>query len=486
MTRYNNTKPKGPQAVSYEGGAVYEKNIINEWINILFSSYMEDGFYANKSTYEKRFLELTSQIADLYGVSFIAKAAYFARNELGMRTASQLIAAWLNSQTFENKRTFYKRFMHRPDDVAEIFAMIDHFDNKRSHALIRGAADYLSSLSAYSLGKYKLQSRQYNMYDVINLTHAWSPAIQAYKNNALDTPETWEVQISTAADKEERDNNWKYLVENHKLGYMALIRNLNNILAIEDIDDKWIQTFLYPQIVDSTSIHKSLIFPYRIYNAYLNLKVRNISVIFALASAFKQAVKNMPVLNGTTGIILDVSGSMDAPISFKSNISIKEVGACFAVAIFLANPNTKIVKFGNTAKEVKLNKLGNPFDLVNQLVNNDGCGYSTIIEPAYKVLSNLNNKYDRIFIISDMQIMNSRNTYFFWENDSYNKKNTYGEYFNTTPVYSFDLGNYPTQVMPDNNYAYYLTSLNEQVFKFISILESGTNIIDYINRFNYY
>ena len=168
MAGFNKVKMHGPQARSFESGAVYEKSPVDAWINMLFSSFMEDKFYESAKDQQQRFKELTQNMADTYGYEFVAKAAMFIRNGLGMRSISQFVASWLNDKSFENKRAFYRNFMRRPDDVAEIFAAIDQLNSKRSHALVRGAADYISSLNEYTLAKYKLGSRTYNMYDVIN------------------------------------------------------------------------------------------------------------------------------------------------------------------------------------------------------------------------------------------------------------------------------------------------------------------------------
>ncbi len=73
-----------------------------------------------------------------------------------------------------------------------------------------------------------------------------------------------------------------------KLGYLALIRNLNNILEAIDptksgrFDDAIIYDYLVPQITNVDKIRKSMVFPYQIYNAYRNLKVYNFLVIAAL------------------------------------------------------------------------------------------------------------------------------------------------------------------------------------------------------------
>lgn len=489
MARFNKTKVKKNTLVrSYEGGAVYEKPLVNEWINMLFSSFMEDKFYESAKDQQKRFKELTQAMADAYGYEFVAKAAVFARNELGMRSISQFVASWLNDKSFENKRAFYKNFMHRPDDVAEIFAAVDQLNAKRSHALVRGAADYLSSLNAYTLAKYKLSSRVYNMHDLINITHAHSAVIDQYKADTLAPADTWEVNISAEITQEERDLEWVRMVEDHKLGYMALIRNLNNILSSRFVNNDWIVKYLVPQIMDEKSIKKSLIFPYRIYTAYRNLEIKNLMVVSALGEAFTLASGyNFSQLKGTSAIFLDVSGSMDSSISNRSNITIKQVGACFAVSMWLSNPDCPVIKFGTHPKIVtNLNHLENPFHLIDQMCANDGCGYGTEIIPAFELFNRMFYiNCERIFIISDMQVMDER--WWSYYNSSYSSANTaYKKIFGSLPCYSFDLGNYHTQLLnPKDSSMHYITALNDQVFKFIKLLESNIDLVDYINSFSY-
>ena len=491
MAGFNKVKKNIGMTTSHEGGVVFEKSPVDEWINFLFSSFMEDTFYETAENQQKRFLELTDQIANAYGYEFVAKCAVFARNELGMRSVSQLIAGWLNDKSFENKRAFYRAFCHRPDDVAEMFAAVDFLGAKRSHAMVRGCGDYLSNIDAYTLGKYKLNSREYNMFDLINITHATSGAINDYKVGMLDTPDTWETKISTAKSVEERNAEWIRLVEENRLGYMALIRNLNNILAC-GVSNAWVSQYLIPQLTNRTAIRKSLVFPYRIYTAYKNLNINNFKINDALSEAFTIAIGNVPMFTGNTAILLDVSGSMQDPISANSKVSIKEIGACFAVGLFLANPNTTIIKFGSYAKELKLDALDNDFTLIDRLCANDGCGYGTEVIPAFRRLSACHKDFDRIFLISDMQIMDN---YFYYGSRYYSDYgnrysnpavNVYREVFGNIPCYSFYLGNYHSQVLNSNcDNIHYVTALNDQVLKFIGLLENGADLVSYINSFNY-
>ena len=477
MSKFNSKQVAANREMTYEGGLGYVKNPIEEWINFLFCSYAEDRYYESSNTQIERYVELTKQIAEVYGWEFVAKASFFARNYLGMRSISQITAAMLNDVQFEEKRAYFRNFFRRPDDVAEVFSIIENMGSgKRSHALVRGAGDYLSSLGTYSLGKYKMSKKQYNLYDLINITHANSDSINLYKNDNLPVADTWETAISTAAP-EDKSNEWKRLVEERKLGYLALLRNLRNILACENIDINWLRLNLCPQIENERAIKGSLVFPYQIYQAYRSIPF-TLCVMNSLEIAFCAACKNVPKLPGKTAVLLDVSGSMESPISAKSEVSIKEAGAVFAAMLYLNNSDISFIKFGDRAKVRSFNPgTNNIFTVINQMCYNDNCGYGTNIAPAFE---KLNYFVDRIFIISDMQVMN-----FSWYGSTGIKTfEQYCEVFNPQcKCYSFDLGNYHTQVAnPKNKNTYLLTSLSEKIFDFINILESGSDsIVKYID-----
>ena len=77
--RFNETKVKAmPTETSYEGGAVYAKNSLEEWINMLFSDFVESNFYETHISRQKRFEELTNAVIKDFGAEFAAKAAIFA------------------------------------------------------------------------------------------------------------------------------------------------------------------------------------------------------------------------------------------------------------------------------------------------------------------------------------------------------------------------------------------------------------------------
>lgn len=472
MAKFN-TKDKTTKVNSYEGGSVYKKDPLDDFIGFIFSSYCEDTFYEVYSIQKQRYDKLLEKIANTYGYEMIAKVAVYARNVMGMRSIAQYTATYLNDKTFYNKRAFYRNFCTRPDDVSEMFALVG--DKNQSHAMMRGCGDYLSSLNEYSLGKYKMKGRQYNIYDLVNLTHANSPAINKLMRDELEAPDTWEVNISTAGDAESRNAEWVRMVKEGKLGYMALIRNLNNILDA-GVNSDFVYDYLIPQLTDEDKIFKSKVFPYRIYTAYKSLKVKNIAVIAALESAFRTSCVNMPKLAGNSIVLLDTSGSMHMSISRRSQIDMVEIGACYAAALYLTQ-DADFMKFATYAKRLHLNKMDNCFSTIEKMIAEDGVGYGTDISKAFQ---KMRCRYDNIFVISDCQIMNPNE----WGcRDNVYSYETYCQVYGAAKLYSFDLSNYSTILTSSHNpNVHMFAGLNDQIFKFVADISHGKSILDEVVR----
>ena len=175
---------------------------------------------------------------------------------------------------------------------------------------------------------------------------------------------------------------------------------------------------------------------------------------------------------------------MEDNISGHSNMTIKEVCACYAAAIYLANRNSEFIKFGNDAKMMHYNRLDDVFHIIRKMQQNDECGYGTDIAPVWQMLD---KHYERIFLFSDMQVMNNYGGSWYWgyskTSDSISLMNDYMRRYGRTHVYSFDLGNYSTQISnPKRGDLTMFTALTDKVFTFISLMEQGQNIVDYINE----
>lgn len=472
MSKFNNVIDR---KLTHEGGSAYSKDSLTEWLDFMFSSYLENQYYESDLAQMSRFVDATKAVIDEYGVEFAMKAVLFAHNEIGLRSVSHLAAAILNGYPSEYKRRFFRNLIKRPDEINEIFCAIDFLGGKRSHALIRGCADFLSNASAYQIGKYKMKDKAYNMYDIINLTHARSEAIDAYKAGTLELPDTWEVAISACRTPEQKKDEWMRLVEEHKLGYLALIRNLRNILNMNP-PKLFVDAHIAPQIAETSAILNSNVMPYQIYNAFTQVRDFNYhSINRALECAFIRAMGNMPELDGDTCVILDVSGSMTCPISKNSNMTILQVASVYATCVMLACANSgsccDIIKFATNAGFAKI-FVKSPFETIEKMCNQEwnrdyGCG--TQIHEALAKMGG--RKYDRVFVFSDLQVC-----------DNVDVSGALDE-AGASALYSFDLGSYrDVSVKPSDERVHFVTTVNETVFKFIEVLELGGDIKDYIEQ----
>lgn len=481
---------------TYENGSAYRTEDEDAWRDMLFGWFVEPSFYEGKSDKLLRFEHLTDKMIKSHGPETVANMCTFARNVLGMRSASCIVAAVLNDSAFSGKRDFYRRYFRRPDDVAELLSYIDSKGSKPSHALIRGACGYVSSLDEYTLSKYRLQDKQWSMIDIVNVVHAKSDAISKLKNDDLKLAETWENTAFEAKDDCEKASMWADLVRNDKLGTMALTRNLRNILMYCK-DEKYDDVFdiIESRLKDTEAIKKSLMFPYRFYSAYqairssasiFPLRYRDPSnpikfsghenkTIEAVKSAFCCAIENVPPYSGSTAIILDASASMSyTPISSNSTETPMSVGCVYATMLKLLNPGSELIAFASESKLIDLNiNENNVFDLCSE-IERLNIGYGTNLAPAINMLS---RHHERVFIISDMQAMDK-------DDKCRSALAEYRRKYGDCKVYSFDLGGYAKSPFDDKGDGIiHLAALNDAIFKLIEIVESGSTVFDYVNEF---
>lgn len=228
--------------------------------------------------------------------------------------------------------------------------------------------------------------------------------------------------------------------------------------------------------------------PYQIYCAYVMIKdICNFKLMSAIDEAFTIAIGNMPDLAGSSLIILDVSGSMSNPVSSHSRVSILEMSAVYAACTYLACRNSgvdcDVIKFGTTAgfdKDIlpSMSAMG----IVNILCDktrNDKYGYGTYI---YNAMELIDKKYDRVFVFSDLQACAP--VKFWWEEP---KSDSVKDMLNRTGIdklYSFDLGTYSNTSLNSNDpRIHFMTAIDENVLKFIRLIEEGDSIVNYIRNY---
>lgn len=164
--------------------------------------------------------------------TFVADLALRARSQFKLRHVPLLLAREL-ARSGKLKADTLADVIQRPDELGEFVSM--YWEGKKSpisNQVKKGLAKAFSKFNEYQLAKWDKNSAAVSLRDVMFLTHP-KPADEAQKalfakvaNKTLETPDTWEVELSGGANKKE---TFTRLMAERKLGALAFIRNLRNI-----------------------------------------------------------------------------------------------------------------------------------------------------------------------------------------------------------------------------------------------------------------
>ena len=264
---------------------------------------------------------------------FLLRLACYARNEANLRTVSHVLTSVIAHEAPEHTRAAVRNVVVRGDDVTEIMACyLSLYGKPFPNALKRAVANAVRGFDEYALAKYAGSGRAMKMRDVLRITH---PKPQDEKTAALfkkvldgtlETPYTWETELTERGNTAEV---WNELIASGRVGYMALLRNLRNILKTgADVDP------VLTLLADPEQVKKSRQLPFRFYSAYRAVadeELMTSRIHAALEKALEASVANMETIPGRTLIAVDVSGSMGSPVSAKSDVRCRDIACLLGV-----------------------------------------------------------------------------------------------------------------------------------------------------------
>lgn len=479
MSRFN-VKTQGTKTVNRAGGEAYKQSPKLELVSILLTSFVKDQFYSKVDKTFDRLKDLVSKVDPM----FAAKAGVYARHEFGMRSISHVLASELSKRIsgLEWSKRFYEKVVRRVDDITEILSYHFSQGHKMSSAMKKGLAKSFDKFDHYQLSKYKGANKQIKLVDAVNMLHPVeteknAQALKELIAGKLINVNTWESKLTTAGQKAETDEQkhelkqkaWADLLNERKIGYFALLRNLRNILEqAPDMIDKACEL-----LVDENLIRKSLVLPFRYVTAINEIQqlsqdqVRKVMV--AINKAVDISCKNVPVFEGKTLVVSDFSGSMGA--SLTSN---KGKASLFGAVLAKAN-NADFMIFGDNALYVNYNPMDSTLSIVNYMMSHNhgwygSFGYVGHGTNFHAIFQTANKAYDRIVIFSDMQGWVSGNT----PSSSFNE---YKSAMNANPyIYSVDLNSYGDMQFPESN-CFALAGFSEKIFDLMKALEQDPNVL---------
>jgi 60 kDa SS-A/Ro ribonucleoprotein len=463
-----NTVATSHRTTNFAGGEAFVQSAKPEFVSIALTSFLKDQFYRSANDTQARIVSLIDQV----GPEFAAKTALYARQEYGMRSVSHLIASEVADRAKGKPwvKNFLKLVVRRPDDVTEILSywMATHGNTQKKlpNAFRRGLGGALSKFNEYSLSKYKGEGKGVTLVDAVNLLHPkHTEALGKLVKGTLAAPDTWEVGLTRAGNADDAEEakgaEWKRLVVEDKLGYIAMLRNLRNIL--KHAPD--VVNVVAERLKDPTRITKALVFPFQFITA-LDIVQKEVgpaaaTLVAALSDAVDVSVGNVPVFDGTTLVVLDTSGSMTSATA-QGGQTAARIGSIFAATLYKANLGADLMKFSDNARYVTLNRRDSLLTLAKNIpFASGGTNFHAIFTTASR-------KYDRIIILSDMQgwIGGHAPTSSFAQ---------YKARLAANPkIYSFDLAGYGSLQFPERN-VYALAGFSDKTLDTLRLLETDHN-----------
>lgn len=355
--------------------------------SVLSCLLWEREFYEEGEDIAARILRLADEVP----ADKLAALAIEARTDFNLRHVPLLLLTALAKKGGPIVGDTIAAVIQRADELTELLA-IYWKGGKRplSKQMKLGLAKAFGKFDAYQLAKYD-RANAVRLRDVLFLTHAkpkdgeqaetWAKLAA----NRLEAPDTWEVALSGGADKKE---TFERLIREGSLGYLALLRNLRNM----------VQAGCDPDLIKGTIVARQngahRVLPFRFVAA------ARAAPQFepALDQALSEAIAGLPVMPGKTVVMVDVSGSMDDALSARSDLTRKDAAATLASII---PGDLRVITFADDVTEVPPRRGMAGIDAIRRVPS----GGTRLFDAIAAV--NASIPYDRIIVITDEQAFGS-------------------------------------------------------------------------------
>ena len=324
MSKFNTSNSGMHRTTNRSGCVAYDMSKREQFVTaVLTTMFGEPKFYGST---DDDIIKLATEFAHI-DPEFLCKVAIYARTVGNMRSVSHVLAAVIARHAKEYTRAVIRNIVVRPDDILEIMACYKQLYGKPfPNALKRQIAKTIQKFDEYSIAKYNGGNKSITFKDVLRITHPTpnsdkvSELFNKIINDNLETPYTWETELSAKGNTKEV---WDKLIQSGKLGYMAMLRNLNNMIKVDaDI------TPVLEKISNEEEVKKSKQLPFRFYSAYKRLRASNYltqDIENCLNNALMASTNNIETIPGRTLIAVDVSGSMTCNISSRSEVTCRDI-----------------------------------------------------------------------------------------------------------------------------------------------------------------
>jgi hypothetical protein len=364
--------------------------------SVLSCMLWESEFYEDGVEIAGRIAELAPRVEP----AKVAALAVEARERMKLRHAPLLVVREMARHATHRGLVAetLARVIQRADELSEFVAIYWAAGRQPLSAQVKkGLAAAFGKFDEYALAKYD-RAGAVRLRDVLFLSHARPvDAAQAalwkrLAQNELATPDTWEVALSATgrADGETaKRETWERLLVERKLGAMALLRNLRNFQNA-DVSGKLVTAAL-------AAMKTERVLPFRFLAAARSAPQWEHELEAAM---FRSLEGRTAKLAGHTVLLVDVSGSMEAPLSSRSEM--RRTDAAYGLAILLREMAEKatIYTFSDGAKLVPARR---GMALRDALERSQAHGGTNLGASLKQVEAASRAGYDRLIVITDEQ-----------------------------------------------------------------------------------
>lgn len=382
-----NVKKSALTEKTHEGAPAYGNLSAEQQLrrSLLSCFLFENEFYEDGKSIADRIRENAEKVSPRK----LADLAIEARTKFNLRHAPLLLLCVL-AKTAKGTRILTETIplvIRRADEMGELIALYWKLQGGKkplSAQMKKGLAEAFKRFDAYQLGKYN-RDTAIKLRDVMFLVHpkpnddAQAAVWKQLVDKTLASPDTWEVALSGGADKKA---TFTRLIQENNLGYLALLRNLRNMKEA-GVDKKLVEKALK----EAKGFEHVL--PFRFVAAARAVPEWE----DVIDKALLRKIASMKSLPGKTIVLVDISPSMAARLSAKSDLTRRDAAA--ALACIIRADELEVYSFSNETVLVPPRRGMAGVDAVLNSQPSNG----TLLGKAVHFANN--KGYDRLIVITD-------------------------------------------------------------------------------------
>jgi len=528
----NNSSTKA-SAHNEAGGKAYSLSPKHTLAQYVATGCLNGTFYASAENQLEQILSLCNaqeglwQHHDFISTEFIAQTAVYAREKAFMKDASALLVALL---TMREETEYLKAVFPRVIDNGKMLRsfvqimrsgvigrkslgtlpkklILDWFDSRTDEQVFSNSigndpsiADVIKmvhptpktasrrALYGYLLGK------EYDVEDLPPIVREY----EAFKRGETEAIPNVPFQMLTSLPLSQRD--WTAIAAN--ASWQTLRMNINTFARHGVLEDAETVSSIITRLQDAEEISRAKVFPYQLLTAYRNITTADAliesantnrmcaqqigtkrSQLFdalrdiehALEAALEVATANIPALDGKIFICVDVSGSMQSPITGErkgatTKVRCIDVAGLIASAVLRKNPSAEVIPFEQYVVKTRLNGHDSVMTNAQRLAAINGGG--TNCSAALRHLNEHHATGTLVLFVSDneswMDKQSYRSTALMHEWSIFKTRNPQAR------LVCLDLQPYATTQAAERDDVLNIGGFSDEVFRVISEFAHGT------------